>query len=102
MMLAIIVGVGLLFGRGLVVVDVEVPPHRLVFRRERMEGGNAIVLVFRIAARLEHEHRKAGLGEASRHGAAACAGADDDVVDFRRRAGRALPRSEPPRPTGGR
>ena len=85
-----------------VVADEEVPSDRVVLGRERMEGGDVVVLrqrvragLWRIAARdrcgsppaSSTSTRIAGFGEPRRHRAAAGARADDDVVGARGRRG---------------
>ena len=78
-----------------VVADEEVPLDRVVLRRQRMERRHRIVLGVGVlvgmqgiaacdgvwvAAGLEHQHGVAGLHQARRDRAPACAGTDDDVV----------------------
>ena len=59
----------------------EVPPHRLVFRGERMKGRHVVVAsVLRIAACLEDEHRIAGLNKPRGDRSTSGAGADDNEI----------------------
>ena len=75
-----------------VMADEELPPHRLVFGRHRMEGRDFVVLrqpvradraaalqVFGIAAGFQQQDGVAGLGQARGDDAAARARSDDDV-----------------------
>ena len=84
-----VVRIALLLGRVAVVAHEEVPAHRRVFSGEGMERRHVVVVrigAIRIAARgsriragFEHEHAIPGFGKTGGHGAAAGAGADDDV-----------------------
>ncbi len=77
-----------------IVADEEVPGHRGVFGGERVEGGNVVVVrqaidvglnriaaaqFARVAAGLEQDDAPARFRQARGYGAAACAGADDEV-----------------------
>ena len=65
----------------LVVLDVVVPAHRLVFGRLQMEGGHLLVVaVAAVFAGLEEEHLVSGAREVRGERSAAGARADDDVL----------------------
>ena len=74
----------LLFLRGvLVVVNEEVPPHRLVLGGERMKRGHVVVGRFRIAAGFDDEDRISRFDEPRRDGPASRPRSDDDVIGGR-------------------
>ena len=65
---------------GPIMVDVKAPRHLRNLGGEGVEGGDLVLVRFRVAARLDQADAKTLDGEVRRQGSAAGSGADDDVV----------------------